>query len=100
MWSENNHYLMTLQISMIDEKKIALYNAEMAAHANGAAQFWDALFGGKFVTREQAREMADFVLAQTKRNIDSCPYASQEEKEAEIRRREILMNMIKSQTGL
>lgn len=85
---------------MIDEKKIAQYNAEMAAHANGAAQFFDALIGGKFVTREQACEMADYVLAQTKRNIESCPYASQEEKDAEICRRENLMNMIKSQMGL
>lgn len=91
---------MTLQISMIDEKKIAQYNAEMAAHANGAAQFFDALIGGKFVTREQAREMADYVSAQTKRNIESFPFATQEEKDAEIHRRENLMNMMKLQMGL
>ncbi len=85
---------------MKDEKKIAQYNAEMAVHANGAAQFFDALIGGRFVTREQAREMADFVLAQTKRNIVSCPFASQEEKDAEIRRRENLMSLLKLQMGL
>ena len=85
---------------MIDEKKIAQYNAEMAEHANGAAQYLGALIGGRYVTRDQARDMADFVLAQTKRNIESCPFASQEEKEAEIRRREYLMNMLKSQMGL
>lgn len=85
---------------MIDEKKIAQYNLEMAEHANGAAQYLGALIGGRYVTREQAREMADYVLAQTKRNIESCPFASQEEKEAEIRRREYLMNMLKSQMGL
>lgn len=82
---------------MIDEKKIAQYNAEMAEHANGAAQFFDALIAGRFVTREQARDMADYVLAQTKRNIESCPSASQEEKDAEIHRKEYLMNMLKSQ---
>lgn len=85
---------------MEDENKIAQYNAEMAEHANGAAQYLDALIAGRFVTRDQARDMADFVLAQTKRNIESCPFASQEEKEAEIRRREYLMNMLKSQMGL
>lgn len=85
---------------MIDEKKIAQYNAEMAEHANGAAQYLSALIGGRFVTREQACDMADYVLAQTKRNIESCPFASQEEKDAEKRRREILMSMLKSQMGL
>ena len=85
---------------MIDEAKIALYNAEMVVHANGAAQYLDALIGGRFVTRDQTRDMADFVLAQTKRNIESCPFASQEEKDAEIRRREFLMNMLKSLMGI
>lgn len=66
---------------MTDERKIARYNAEMAVHANGAAQYLSALIGGRFVTREQARDMADYVLAQTKRNLESCPFASQEEKE-------------------
>ena len=85
---------------MTDEKKIAQYNMEMAEHANGAAQYLSALIGGRFVTRKQARDMADYVLAQTKRNIESSPFASQEEKEAEIRRREYLMNLLKSQMGL
>lgn len=85
---------------MIDERKIAQYNAEMAAHANGAAQFFEALIGGRFVTWEQARDMADYVLAQTKRNIERCSFASQEEKDDEIRRRENLMSLLKSQMGL
>lgn len=85
---------------MKDENKIAQYNVEMAEHANGAAQYLGALIAGRFVTREQARDMADYVLAQTKRNIESCPFASQEEKDSEIRRREILMSMLKSQIGL
>ena len=85
---------------MADDKKIAQYNAEMAEHANGAALYLGALIAGRFVTREQARDMADYVLAQTKRNIESCPFASQEEKDAEIHRREYLMNVLKSQMGL
>ena len=69
---------------MVDSQKVLSHTIEMAAHANGAAQFFDALIGGRFVTREQTRDMADFVLAQTKRNIERCPFASQEEKEDEI----------------
>ena len=84
-------------IFMIDKSKIVRYDAEMAVHANGAAQYLVALIGGKFVTREQAREMADYVLAQTKRNIESCPFGSQEEKDSGIRSRENLMNMLKMQ---
>ena len=67
---------------MVDNKKILLHNVEMAEHANGAAQFLDALFRGKYVTREQAREMADYVLAQTKKNIESNLFATQEQKDA------------------
>ena len=85
---------------MIDEKKVFMHTVEMLEHVNGAAQYLSALIGGRFVTREQARDMADYVLAQTKRNIESCPFASQEEKDAEIRRRENLMNMLKLQMGL
>ena len=84
----------------MDEQKIAQYNMEMAEHANGAAQYLSALIGGRFVTRDQARDMADFILARTKRNIESCLFATQEEKDAEIRRREYLLNLLKSQMEL
>ncbi len=85
---------------MIDEKKVMQYNVEMAGHLNGAAQFMDALFGGRFVTKEQTRDMVDYMFAGTKRNIESCPFASQEEKDTEIRRGEYLLNMIKPLIGL
>ena len=42
----------------------------------------------------------DFLLAATKRNIESCPYASKKEKDVKIHRREPLMNMLKKQMGL
>ena len=35
----------------------------MAEHANGAAQYLGALLGGRYVTKEQTREMVDFLLA-------------------------------------
>jgi len=52
------------------------------------------------VTKEQAREAMDFLLVSTKRNIESYPNATRQEKDAEIRRKEFLMNMLKQQMGL
>ncbi len=85
---------------MIDERELLKHNFEMAEHANGAAQFLGSLIGGQYVTKEQTREAIDFLLASTKRNIESCPNATRQEKDAEIRRTEILMNMLKQQMGL
>ena len=85
---------------MIDEKKVFLHTAEMAEHANGAAQYLGALLGGRFVTREQTRDMVDFMFAETKRNIESCPFATREEKDAETHRRELLLNSLKPLMGL
>ena len=85
---------------MVDEMKIAQYSAEMAVHANGAAQYLDALLGGRFVTREQTHDMVDYLFAATKRNIENCPFATQDEKDAEIRRKELLLNTLKSIMGL
>lgn len=85
---------------MIDEREIIKHNAEMAEHANGAAQFMGSLIGGQYVTKEQAREAMDFLLASTKQNIESFLNATRQEKDAEIRRKEFLMNMLKQQMGL
>ena len=85
---------------MVDERKVLLHTAEMAEHAKGAAQYLDALLGGRFVTREQTREMVDYLFAGTKRNIESCPFATQDEKDAEIHRRELLLNALKPLMGL
>jgi hypothetical protein len=85
---------------MVDEKKILLHSAEMAEHTNGAAQYLAALLGGRYVTKEQTRDMVNFLFAGTKRNIESCPFATQEEKDAEIHRREYLMRILKMQMGL
>ena len=72
----------------------------MAQHASGAAQFLSSLIGGQYVTKEQTREAMDFLLASAKRNIESCPNATRQEKDAEIQRREFLMNILKKQMGL
>lgn len=85
---------------MIDDRKILKHNLVLAEHTNGTAQFLGSLIGGQYVTKEQTREAMDFLLAATKRNIESFPYASKQEKDAEIHRRESLMNMLKTQIGL
>ena len=82
---------------MIDEKEILKHNMEMAEHANGAAQFLSSFLGGQYVTKELAREAMDYLLASTKRNIESYPNATRQEKDAEIRQKEFLMNLLKQQ---
>lgn len=61
---------------MIDEREILKHNMEMAEHANGAAQFLSSFLGGQYVTKEQIREAIDFLLASTKRNVESYPNAT------------------------
>ena len=85
---------------MIDERELLKHNLEMAEHANGAAQFLGSLIGGQYMTKEQTREAMDYLLASTKRNIESYPYATRQKKDAEIRQKEFLMNMLKQQMGL
>ena len=85
---------------MNDEREILKHSLEMAEHADGAAQFLGSLIGGQYVTKEQAREAMDYLLASTKRNIESCPYATRQEKDSEIHQKELLMNMLKQQMGL
>ena len=46
---------------MIDNRRVLLRSVEMAEHANGAAQFLEALFGGRFVTKEQTSGGVDYL---------------------------------------
>lgn len=85
---------------MVNEQKVFLHSVEMTEQANGAAQYLGAFLGGRYVTKEQTRNMVDFLFARTKRNIESCPFATQEEKEAAIYRRELLLNALKPLMGL
>ena len=85
---------------MVDERKVLLHTVEMTEHTNGAAQYLEALLGGRYVTKEQTRDMVDYLFAGTKRNIESCPFATQDEKDAEIHRRELLLNALKPLMGL
>lgn len=85
---------------MKDIIKVMMHSAEMAEHANGAAQFLGSLIGGQYVTKEQTREAMDFLLVSTKRNIESWPNATRQEKDAEIHQKEFLMNILKQRMEL
>lgn len=85
---------------MNNERELLKHNIEMAEYANGADQFLGSLIGGQYVTKEQAREAMNFLFASTKRNIESFPNATWQEKEAEICRKELLINLLKRQIGL
>lgn len=85
---------------MVDERKVTTHKAEMAEHLNGAAQFLDSFLRGKYITSEKASEMLDYILAETKRNIESCQFATQEEIDAEKHRKEDFIKLIKMQMGL
>ena len=76
---------------MKDNSKIIMYSAEMAEHANGAAQFLGSLLGGQYVTKDQTREAMDYLLARTKRNIESCHYG--------INRKESICKLYTSQNN-
>ena len=85
---------------MIDEREILKYNMEMTEHATGAAQFMESLIGRQCAAKDQAREAMDFLLMSTKRNFESCHNATRQEKDAEMRCKEFLMNMLNKQIGL
>ena len=68
-----------MKYDMIDEREKLKHNMEMAEYANGAAQFLGSLIGGQYVTKEQTRDIVNYLFAGTKRNIESCAFATQEQ---------------------
>lgn len=85
---------------MTDNEKVVLHNFEMAAHSPGTAQFLYNLFGGGAITKQQAKETIDFCIAKMKRDIESNPYLSQEQKKNEIAMRESWFKALKVSLGL
>ena len=84
---------------MTDYEKALLHNFEMAAHSQGTVQFLYNLFGGGFVTKQQAKETIDFCIAKMKRDIESNPYLSKEQKDKEIDLRESWVRALKASIG-
>lgn len=85
---------------MTDNEKAMMHNFEMAAHSPGTALFLYNLFGGGFVTNQQAKETIDYCIAKMKRDIESNPYLSQEQKENEIAMRESWFKALKLSMAL
>ena len=85
---------------MNDNEKALMHQFEMAAHSQGTAKFLYNLFGGGFVTKQQAKETIDFCIAKMKRDIESNPNLTREQKDNEISIRETWFNVLKTQMGL
>lgn len=76
------------------------YYWEMSEHANGVAQYLEALLDGRFVTRQQTHNMDIYLFAGTKWIFKRSPIATQEQKDAEIHRRKLLRKTPKPFAGL
>ena len=85
---------------MNDNEKALMHQLEMAAHSQGFAQFLYNMFGGRFITKDQARETMEFFKAQMKNNIESNPNLTREQKDNEISIRESWYNSLKMAMGL
>ena len=85
---------------MTDNEKALMSQLEMAAHSQGFAEFLYNMLGGRFITKEQTRETIEFFKAQMKRNIESNPYLTREQKDNEISIREAWFEASKAYWGL
>ena len=85
---------------MDDNEKALFHQFEMASHSEGYAQFLYQLMGGGIITKDQARETMEFFIAKMKRDIESNPYLSREQKDHEISMRESCFNALKVSMGL
>ena len=85
---------------MNDNEKALMHQFEMAAHSQGMVQFLYNLFGGDFITKDQARETMEFFKAQMKHNIESNPNLTREQKDNEISIREAWFEASKAYWGL
>lgn len=85
---------------MNDNEKALMHQLEMEAHSQGFAEFLYNMFGGRFITKDQARETMEYFKAQMKRNIESNPNLTREQKDNEIATREAWFNALSKSIGL
>lgn len=85
---------------MNDNEKALMHHFEMIAHSQGPVQFLYNLFGGSVITKQQAKETIDFCISKMKRNIESNPNLTREQKDHEISIRECWFNAMKKSLGL
>ena len=84
---------------MNDNEKALMHQLEMDAHSQGAAMFLYNLFGGGYITKDQARETMEFFKALMKRNIESNPNLTRKQKDNEISSREAWFEASKAYWG-
>ena len=85
---------------MNDNDKALMHQLEMEAHSQGFAEFLYNMFGGRFITKDQARETLEYFKAQMKRNIESNPNLTREQKDNVISTRESWLEALKASWGL
>lgn len=85
---------------MNDNDKALMHQLEMEAHSQGFAEFLYNMFGGRFITKDQARETMEYFKAQMKRNIESNPNLTREQKDYEISIRESWFYAMRASMGL
>ena len=85
---------------MTDNEKALFHQFEMVSHSEGYAKFLYQLMGGGIITKDQARETMEFFKAQMKRNIESNPNLTREQKDNEISTREAWFEASKALWGL
>ena len=85
---------------MNDNQRILIHQLEMLAHSKEIAEFLYKLIGGGVITPQQIKETLDFCIAKMKRDIESNPNLTQEQKDYEISTRESLFNALKLSMGL
>lgn len=87
---------------MIDYNKMNEHLLEMAKNADSGAKLLtfmvDQLFGGcQNISESSLHEGIEFAIAKQKREIESMPYASKEQKEAEKNLREVFLRLCEEQ---
>lgn len=87
---------------MIDYDKLNEHVLEMAKNADGgvklSAFMIDQLLGGtQKISEKTLHEGIEFTIAKQKREVESMPYASKEQKDAEKNKREFILKLCEEQ---
>lgn len=87
---------------MIDYDKLNEHVLEMAKNADGgvklSAFMIGQLLGGiQKISEKSLHEGIEFAIAKQKRDVESMPYASKEQKDAEKNKREFILKLCEEQ---
>lgn len=87
---------------MIDYDKLNEHLLEMAKNADGGIKLStfmiDQLLGGcQKISEKSLRDGVEFAIAKQKKEIESMPFVSREQKDTEKNRREIILKLCEEQ---